>query len=469
MIRINHRSNSSIWLCESSAAAPILLNLDLLPKVIHLCRQLDGLRQDDMQCPICGMSNPESVRVCVSCHTTLPAVRVNAFRQKGYVYARHEGSGDRTYLHTTLSGAERFRRTRYLTGSSSANTTSGGNPTRRGAAGEELSTQWRTRTDRAPADASPGQRIEPSIDGHAFPPGPSNAYEQLHGLGPEFGEAGYQPPARSRLWRITMMASVFVVGAGVGLAAAWWLHKAPPGTPASSVPASTVRSVPVAPAFDGKRSSAIRGISPSELPYDGAPPPAAGQSDQEPVASSAPVLPETGVGASGGNMTGERNAGAGEIGRDAPVTIPPAPTGTIQKSQQVPQADDEAKATKTAKQGGASVATAAPKRKSVTRTDREIERIRRQVDEELKKKTEHSRGSSGARPDSGQDARNDQVSRQGASASGAVKRVSATRASLARCDRKNNFIRRELCRWQVCSGSWGKNGCPSYQQQAATY
>lgn len=395
-------------------------------------------------------------------------MRAYARRQKGYVYARHEGSGDRTYLHTTLSCAERFRRTRYLTGSPSAKTTSSGTPTQQGAAGEEVSTQWRTRTDRAPADAPTGQRIEPSIDDHAFPPGPSNAYERLHGLGPEFGESGYQRPARSRLWRITMMAGVFVVGAGVGLAAAWWLHKPSPGAPVSAVPASTVRSVPAAPSVDGKRSAAIRGISPSELPYDGAPPPAAVQSDPEPVASRAPALPEMSSGASVAGSKGERNAGAGEVEHDALVTIPATPSTTGQKSRQA-QEDDAPKTARAEKQGGASVANAAPKRKSVTRTDREIERIRRQVDEELKKKTEHGRGPGDARPGSGQGARNDQVSRRGASASGTVARISATRSSLAQCDRKTNFIRREFCRWQICNGSWGKNGCPSYQQQASTY
>lgn len=436
----------------------------------HSFAQATGwLAPDAMQCPICGMSNPESVRICVSCHTTLPAVRAKAPQQQRYVYARHDGSWDRSYLHTTLSGVERFRRTRYLTGSSSAKTTSSGTPTRPAGSGEEVPTQRRTRTDRASVDAPTDQRVEPSIDDHAFPPGPSNAYERLHGLGPEFGEAGYQPPVRSRLSRIAMMASVFVVGAGVGLAAAWWLHKAPPATPVSAVPASTVRSVPATPAVEGRRSAAIRGISPSELPYDGAPPPTAAQSDPEPVVSGAAAVPETSVGASVGNTTGERNAGAGIIERDGAVAMPAVPSGAVQKSGQVPQRDDDAKTVKAAKQGNASADNATPKRRSATRTDREIERIRRQVDEELKKKTEHGHGPSAARPDSQKGARSDRVSRPGVPAPRGVTRVSATRASLAECDRKTNFIRRELCRWRICNGSWGKNGCPSYQQQASTY
>ena len=229
-----------------------------------------------------------------------------------------------------------------------------------------------------------------------------------------------------------------------------------------------MRSLPAAPAADSKRTATIRGISPSELPYDGAPPPAV-PTDPEPVASRAPAVPEMSSGASTAEPVGERSAGTGEIEQDAPVAAPAAPPAAVQKPQPVQQADDEQKTAKATRQGNTSVANATPKRKSVARTDREIERIRRQVDEELKKKTDHGRAPSDSRSGAGQGARNDQGSRQGGSASGSVARVSATRASLAQCDRKANFIRRELCRWQVCNGSWGRNGCPSYQQQASTY
>jgi len=266
-----------------------------------------------------------------------------------------------------------------------------------------------------------------------------------------------------------MMIGVFVIGAGVGLAAAWWMHTPQSATSASAVPSSTVRSSPVVPAADSKRAAVIRGISPSELPYDGAPPPAV-PSDPEPVASQVPAVPEMSSGASGSEPADARNAGAGEIEQDAPVAAPPASAAKAQKPAQVQPTDDEPKAAKAPpREGNTSVANAAPKRKSTARSDREIERIRRQVDEELKKKTDHGRAPTDSRPGTVQGGRNDQVSRQGNSASASAARVSATRASLAQCDRKSNFIRRELCRWDVCKGSWGKNGCPSYQQQASTY
>lgn len=34
--------------------------------------------------------------------------------------------------------------------------------------------------------------------------------------------------------------------------------------------------------------------------------------------------------------------------------------------------------------------------------------------------------------------------------------------SYAQCQALDNFLRREQCKWQVCSGKWGQDGCPSY-------
>jgi len=34
----------------------------------------------------------------------------------------------------------------------------------------------------------------------------------------------------------------------------------------------------------------------------------------------------------------------------------------------------------------------------------------------------------------------------------------------AQCLEISGFLRREQCKWQVCSGKWGQDGCPSYEQ-----
>lgn len=37
-----------------------------------------------------------------------------------------------------------------------------------------------------------------------------------------------------------------------------------------------------------------------------------------------------------------------------------------------------------------------------------------------------------------------------------------TQTAYARCESRSNLIERERCKWQLCSSSWGKNGCPSF-------
>jgi hypothetical protein len=85
--------------------------------------------------------------------------------------------------------------------------------------------------------------------------------------------------------------------------------------------------------------------------------------------------------------------------------------------------------------------------------DKEIERIKQQAADELKKKTENQRLNA--------EARTDEASQRPRPAKPASKL-----AMLARCERASNFIRREQCKWEVCNGMWGKNGCPSYEKQA---
>lgn len=37
------------------------------------------------------------------------------------------------------------------------------------------------------------------------------------------------------------------------------------------------------------------------------------------------------------------------------------------------------------------------------------------------------------------------------------------------CRRKESFLQREKCKWQVCAGKWGQNGCPAYKHDIASY
>lgn len=40
-------------------------------------------------------------------------------------------------------------------------------------------------------------------------------------------------------------------------------------------------------------------------------------------------------------------------------------------------------------------------------------------------------------------------------------------ARYAQCTQQQGFLRREKCKWEVCGGKWGKQGCPSYKHKLA--
>lgn len=40
-------------------------------------------------------------------------------------------------------------------------------------------------------------------------------------------------------------------------------------------------------------------------------------------------------------------------------------------------------------------------------------------------------------------------------------------AQYARCTQQQGLLRRERCKWDVCGGKWGKQGCPSYKHRTA--
>ena len=37
------------------------------------------------------------------------------------------------------------------------------------------------------------------------------------------------------------------------------------------------------------------------------------------------------------------------------------------------------------------------------------------------------------------------------------------------CKRKESFLQQEKCKWEICAGKWGQNGCPAYRHEIASY
>lgn len=302
--------------------------------------------------------------------------------------------------------------------------------TQRTAPGPEAKDAWHEKTRPAYQD-----RTEPHWSEAPIPPDVSEAYTQLHRMAAEYDQS--RPPPRRKVTRLMFMAGIFIVGTGVGLASAWWLNRAA-GSPAIS---AIVK--PVSPEGTGASAGAnpVRGINPSELPYDGATPPEPDKdlSPNEEATAAPPPAASPEVPSQPSEEVGAEDATPPPVA-DVPDSAPkPAVNATTTGQSE--------KAVSRLKEKAAKAKAPAPKRRASAKTgkDREIERIKRQADEELKKKTEFRRGP------------------------GSVPGKASMRTMLARCEHAPNFFRREQCKWRLCNGMWGKNGCPYYPPPGGSY
>lgn len=326
---------------------------------------------------------------------------------------------------------------------------------------------------------------------------------------------------RRRWSRVVLMPAIFVVGTIVGLSSNWWMKK-PAGEPASGRPPAVI-SAPMEREEANLPSSAgtRKGISANELPYDGNPPPKDG--DDAVAAAAAPETAGTSSGASSTTIGESAAGGEADDSRTKKVTAeaeeraPSAPIAAVtpkQAAAQVREADQKAAAIEAdmpqkaaapksaTKEPDVALAreadrkpaaidddtpqkAAVPKRAArdpeierirrqaaLDRADaiqaeknREIERIRQQAAEELKKKNENQRAADEARARA--------ANRPGVTSASEKRQLpvagASKRALLAQCERRSNFILREHCKWEICDGSWGKNGCPSYEKQASVF
>lgn len=48
-------------------------------------------------------------------------------------------------------------------------------------------------------------------------------------------------------------------------------------------------------------------------------------------------------------------------------------------------------------------------------------------------------------------------------------RKASTADQFNQCKRRSSFLEREKCKWRVCAGKWGQNGCPAYKHDIASY
>ncbi|WP_194721046.1 hypothetical protein [Noviherbaspirillum malthae] len=321
----------------------------------------------------------------------------------------------------------------------------------------------------------------------ANPLPPNPAYEEFQR---EYAAryAAYSEPMASRRrrgFRAIHMALIFTLGAAAGLGGAWWADSADRHSAQSSPVPGIVAAKPDLPPYEellrrkntqapqevqgasgataASEPQGVRGIRSSELPYDGRPP----EAMEESLASAAPALTPAPL----------SSAAVSSGGSDTEESVAPAPTpargasssAAAPEASRKPAVSPDAASASRAKQADdkASAAAASSKRTTVAKNakSQEIERIRRQADEELKKKNGTARR--------GDDERNTSQAAQKKESGNppASTLASATnyKALLAQCEAASNIFRREQCKWKLCNGMWGKNGCPSYAKPNSVY
>ncbi|MDB5728927.1 MAG: hypothetical protein JWQ00_2132 [Noviherbaspirillum sp.] len=271
--------------------------------------------------------------------------------------------------------------------------------------------------------------------------------------------AWYQRAAAStgnRFSRVMLMAGVFAVGAVMGLGTTWWMSKA------SSAHLAGTAIHKLEPVHQGRGSArhggtagspriGAAGINPAELPFDGKP------TDGVPAAA----LPLAAIAAQGDERTG------------AGIPARPASAGTLPAETAAPvlpmtKKDNTAVANAVGSSGGDNPiaqpdtskkkAASAPyrPRPPATVKDRDMGRSNQQAAElKTKNGSEQRADASSARTRYSE--RKTSGNAPLYAASGGSKRL-----AVARCESASNIFARERCKWQLCNGSWGKNGCPSY-------
>jgi hypothetical protein len=150
-------------------------------------------------------------------------------------------------------------------------------------------------------------------------------------------------------------------------------------------------------------------------------------------------------------------AQAGQEVASAPLTV-----AASRASAPKPATSKKIARTKTTRRTGKRTAVAARKER-----DEEIGRLKTQAFSETRK-DRLDRGKAAGKPS----VRATQFDPQSAKpASSKTKQLASTAGlhnQFMQCERNGNFFSRERCKWRVCGGKWGLDGCPSYRRDEQT-
>jgi hypothetical protein len=293
-----------------------------------------------------------------------------------------------------------------------------------------------------------------------------------------YGEAAL--PSKGMVARIMLILSSTAAIAVAGVIGAWWLDNDLVVDMANKVSGWIQPQAQAKTAHSSlkKTTETADGISPEELPYDGLPNTAnasntafapQGNSDKR----DSVVDGVNSIGAT--SETQQNKTESGGHGKAAKAlsdtaSLPPAVTADTVKNGAT-ASNEAAKEVAPVSRPNRTQHKKSSKHKAVSKAERgrEINRIQQQADEELKKKAErHKRAIA------------QEVAKNNSSGSSEHKQyansaeiVSTRRINMhtlvEKCTSMDNLIDREKCKWRICNGQWGKNGCPSYSTPTPLY
>ncbi len=245
--------------------------------------------------------------------------------------------------------------------------------------------------------------------------------------------------------RVIFIVSCFALVIGTGLFGAWWMsdHALVRALSTKRKTGQPPDGAVVTPLQIPHAAQQSFGISANELPYDGVPPNSSASSAIEPKPRNLPEAnPKSGI---DGNA--ENTASVEQPQEDAVMTTADdVPNNAVPTHQASPR-----KPVNPLQRHGTSVKLARRK---------EIDRLQEQAENELKKKTERRRSLAQKLARARQ-----QAGRREARAATQRCKQAAQRALVAQCGNIAGLFAREACKWRICKGKWGKNGCPSYARQ----
>lgn len=277
------------------------------------------------------------------------------------------------------------------------------------------------------------------------------------------------PPVHATASSRTVFIGLFVASIAMGLGSAWWMS-------GSNAVQSAASSVPAPVAAMAKAEEKIPGSTPSTTPE---PEPAPAPANETVIALAPPAENTAAIAPLETLETPEQ-----------PVPQTPEPPPVPQTSPDIADAPASASdnpAIKTAEkpEERTTVPAAEPPRPKkiakagtthrarkqtvvVTKKERgeEIDRLKTQAFSETTKDRIGNVKPRAKTPATGYQL-DPQSARRKSYRPSQSARTAGTRTVLAQCEHGANLFRREQCKWQVCGGKWGEDGCPSYDHKQA--